>query len=201
MQPTRKDHSAGTGIKRPAQELISPLACHKAQRNDTAKSAHISAHKPPSLAHSESEPEVNSSKSSTHHILKQHPQLKLPKYTMQPSNSPCVVSVPKKPTLELGVTSKSHINREQTPRNKESICWPHEFKVYQVHNSFIQICDMLRKATTCGTSKKSHPKYSITVEQAFFTAFPKADFKKAMLYDHRDHWATYDRQIIDLFID
>jgi hypothetical protein len=82
------------------------------------------------------------------------------------------------------------------------------FKVYQIHNGFIQIRDTLKKATiqVCGTgrsshSKKSRPKYSITIEQAFRAAFLKATYRKATFYDHRDYWATYDRQIVDLFIE
>lgn len=197
MQP--KYHSAG--IKRRAEELVSPLA-HKVQRNDTAKSAHISAHKPPPIfANSESDPEAISSKPPTRrwHIPKQHPKQK---YIQPNSDSESLTPVPKKPALSS--ISKSHT--EQTSKSNESVRWPHKFKVYQIHNGFIQIRDTLKKAAICGTGRSSHseksrPKYAITVEQAFRAAFPKATYRSSTFYDHRDYWATYDRQIVDLFID
>jgi hypothetical protein len=126
--------------KRPAEdsELGSPLA-RKAQRNDTTKSAHISesAHKPPSFAISESDPEPI----RHDYILKQHPQSKLPKKKYMQHYSESLTPVPKKSVL----SSTSHT--EQMPKNNESIRWPHKFKVYQIHNGFIQIRDTLKKAT------------------------------------------------------
>lgn len=189
MQP--KYRSVGT--KRPAEDLVSPA--RKARKHDTAKSAHISVQKPPSLAHSE--PEVISSNPPTPHILE--PRSPCPSSKLQKPQPKYLTPVLKKAAL----TSKSHT--EPMPNN-ESRRWPHKFKVYQIHDGLIQIHNALKKATIHGTSrsghsKKSRPKYSITVEQAFHAAFPGATYRKATFYEHRDYWAKYDRGIVNLFID
>jgi hypothetical protein len=189
MQP--KYRSVGT--KRPAEDLVSPA--RKARKHDNAKSAHISVQKPPSFANSE--PEVISSGPSTPHILE--PRSPRPLSNLQKPQAKYLTPVVKKTAF----TSKSHT--EPMPNN-ESQRWPHKFKVYQIHDGLIQIHNALKKATIHGTgrsghSKKSHPKYSITVEQAFRAAFPGAIYRKATFYEHRDYWAEYDHEIVNLFID
>jgi hypothetical protein len=155
MQPKYRS----VGVKRPAEELVSPA--RKSQRCDTAKSAHISAHMPLSVA--SSEPEAIPPKLPTHHIRQPRPQSKLPKQKYMQDGS--LKRVPRAP--EPAPTSES---------NTKSKHWPHEFKVYLIHNGLIQIREALKKAAVHGTGRsgrskqdrKSRPKYSITVMSKHF---------------------------------
>ena len=108
MQPKYRS----VGIKRPAEELVSPA--RKSQRCDTAKSTHISAHKPLSVM--SSEPEVIPPippKLPTHHIHQRRPQLKLPKqkYT-QDRSLKCVPWAQNQPPLQNQIPNQSvgHMN-------------------------------------------------------------------------------------------
>ncbi|PPQ79907.1 hypothetical protein CVT26_004185 [Gymnopilus dilepis] len=91
--------------------------------------------------------------------------------------------------------------------------WPFDYKVYQIHNGLIQIRKTLKAHEISQSMKRSHsrkslkkgkvqPKYSITMKDAFFAAFPDAEaYHKSTFYDHRDLFEGYDKRIVHLFID
>ncbi|KAH9484515.1 hypothetical protein JR316_0003997 [Psilocybe cubensis] len=100
------------------------------------------------------------------------------------------------------VLKKSHNSTKQ---------WPFDFKVYQIHNGFLQMQETLSKSQTSRSnpymksSKKSalsiRPRSRISVKDAFYAAFPDASFHKSTFYEHKSYWKTYDKDIVGYFVD
>ena len=183
LQPKR--HS----VKRPGESFVSPI--HKAAWTTTAQSVHVSK---PNLALRRHSPTLSLSEESSQETYGHDQQI-----------PPAPQPARKLPNAMHSAKSKM-INNSTKPKR-----WPFDFTVYQIHNGFIQIRDTLKKSEIKSTGErhlsrrggkgKPRPKYRIKVEEAFHMAFPGTSFRKATFYKHRELWAQYDREIVNMFID
>jgi hypothetical protein len=143
MQPKYRS----IGVKRPAEDLVSPP--RKAQRKSVSKSLHASARKPPTVLNSESEVSMEP---PAHQMLESYPEPKLPKEKYIQFKP--LVSLQKK-LVSLSASSYTAEFPLQDTRKR----WPFEFKVFQIHNGFIQIRETLKKAEVHGgTGQSGHSK-------------------------------------------
>ena len=201
LQPKR----CSIGVKRPGESFVSPI--RKAAWTTAIQSVHVSK---PNLGLHCDLPTLSSSlfdesSQETCHV-QQIPPPPQPMHKLPPDTKHLAKSKQRtdKPTA-LILHSLKKANDQNLKR------WPFDFNVYQIHNGFIQIRDTLKKCKIKSNSQhhlskrsgkaKSRPKYTIKVEEAFHAAFLETKFRKATFYEHRELWAQYDHEIVDMFID